>query len=321
MSLGGANNRRSRFSWLIALALGVTWLNGGANFLAFKVGVDALPAILLVAIRFTAAGLVLLPVAAWRIHKHKSGVPTLHQLATAGLFGAIMLMGGQTLTIWGVHYLPAGVASVFGAAPPLFLALFAWLLLRQSLSGWQLVGVGIGFAGIASMGWSSAQTAGFQPIGAIAVLTAGATWAGGSLLQHRLKMPEDQIVNLTAQLLVTGLLLWLLAWKTGTTAQVDLAALPHRAWAALAYLSFVSTIIGYGVFTWLNVKVSSTLANTYNYVSPVIALGLAALFLNEPLSWTKAADAGVALVGVALMVNGPDPLRNKRSSNNRRRNS
>lgn len=101
--------------------------------------------------------------------------------------GAIMLMGGQTGTLWGVHYLQAGVASVFGSAPPLFLALFTWLLVHQPLGKRQLVGIGIGFAGIALMGWSSATAVGFQAFGAIAVLAAGAAWAGGSLLQSRVQ--------------------------------------------------------------------------------------------------------------------------------------
>jgi len=59
------------------------------------------------------------------------------------------------------------------------------------------------------------------------------------------------------------------------------------------------------LFTWLNVNASSTLANTYNYVSPVIAIVLAAAFLGESLSVTKIAAAAVALVGVGLMVGGP----------------
>ncbi|MEH2299714.1 MAG: EamA family transporter [Nostoc sp.] len=299
---------RLRISGLVALALGFTWLNGGVNFLAFKVGVSALPAIFLAALRFTVAGLVLLPVAAWR--SHNRNVLTFRQFAAAGLMGVIMLIGGQTGTIWGVHYLPAGVASVFGSAPPLFLALFAWLLLHQPLGKWQLVGVSIGFAGIALMGWSSATAVSFQPIGAISVLAAGAAWAGGSLLQSRVQTPEDPIINLTVQLLVAGLLLWLLVWMTGTADQVNFAELPRQAWIAIAFLTFVSTLIGYGVFTWLNIKVSSTLANTYNYVSPAITLGLAALFLNEPLTWTKAASAGVVLVGVALMVSHSDSHRN-----------
>ncbi len=39
-------------------------------------------------------------------------------------------------------------------------------------------------------------------------------------------------------------------------------------------------------------------------VMPVIAMGLAALILGEPLTWMKGIAAGVALLGVALMLTG-----------------
>jgi drug/metabolite transporter (DMT)-like permease len=84
---------------------------------------------------------------------------------------------------------------------------------------------------------------------------------------------------------------------------------PFRSWAALAFLTVVSTLLGYSVFSWVNQAVSPTLANSYNYVAPVITLGLASLFLGEPLSWPKAAAAAVALGGVALMVSGKGPDR------------
>ncbi|WP_442949256.1 EamA family transporter [Nostoc sp.] len=74
--------------------------------------------------------------------------------------------------------------------------------------------------------------------------------------------------------------------------RINLAEFPRQAWVVIAFLTFVSTLIGYGVFTWLNTKVSNTLANTYNYVSPAIALGLAALLLKEPLTWTNSGICG-----------------------------
>lgn len=298
MSVGAKH--RSRISALLVIALAITWVNGGCNFLAFKVGVDALPAVDLAAIRFTTAGLVLAPVALWQAHA--SGLPSRSQFAAAGLIGATMLIGGQTLTLWGVKYLPAGIASVFGSSPPLFLALFAWLVFRRPLRKLQLAGVCIGFTGLAFTALISGSASGFRPIGAIAVLAASAIWAAGSLLQQRVGLPENRTVNLTVQLLTAGLLLGAFAWTTGAFKHLDLARLPHGAWAAIAFLTFFSSIVGYGLFTWLNATASSTLANTYNYVSPVIAIGLAAIFLGEPVSWSKAAAASVALVGVALML-------------------
>ena len=116
-------------------------------------------------------------------------------------------------------------------------------------------------------------------------------------------MPRDPVFNLAVQLVTAGLLLTTLSWLTGEAASVRLADVPARAWAALAFLTIVSTLLGYGVFSWVNQTVSPTLANSYNYVAPVITLVLASLFLGERLNWSKAA-AAVALGGVALMVSG-----------------
>jgi len=289
---------------LVVPAVAFLWFYNGVNFLAFKVGVDALPAAFLAAIRFTAAGLVLLPVAAWRGRAEQR--PKARSLLVAGLLGIVMLVGGQALGIWGVRYLPAGTASVFGSTPPLYLALFAWAVFRQPLDRRQLAGVCVGFVGTALLGWSSASGGSFSPVGAAALLTATACWAAGSLAASRVSLPRDPVVNLTMQLLTAGTLLWLLSWLTGEAASVELDHVPARAWAALAFLTVVSTLLGYSVFSWVNQTVSSTLANSYNYVAPIITLGLASLFLGERLSWPEAGAAAVALGGVALMLGGSD---------------
>ena len=286
--------------WLI-VAVGYQWVYNGVNFLAFKVAVDALPPLLVATIRFTLAALLILPFGLWRARRQ--GLPALRQIASAALIGAIMLVAGQTLSIWGVQFLPAGVASVFGSTPPLFLALFAWAFLRQPLGGRQMLGIAVGFSGLALMSWHSAA-GDFKIIGAVAMLVGTAAWAAGSLIATRLPLPEDAVIGMTAQLVATAVLLLPLTLAMGTATHLNYAAVPLQAWAAMAFLVVASTLIGYAVFLWINHVVSSALANTFSYVAPVIAMVLAAIFLDEPLSWIKAAAAGIALAGVAIMVGG-----------------
>ena len=137
---------------LIVLAVGYQWFYNGANFLAFKVAGSAMHPLMVATLRFSIAALILLPfaLARWR-HSPVS----LRELGGAALIGITMLVASQALAIWSTHFLPAGVASVFGSSSPIFLALFAWGLFHQPLTGRQLVGVGIGFAGLALMGLSN----------------------------------------------------------------------------------------------------------------------------------------------------------------------
>ncbi len=286
-------------SRLVILGVGYQWLYNGVNFLAFKVGGEAFHPLMLAALRFGIAAILIIPLAAWRWRFHPA---SMRELAGAALLGPIMLIGSQTLAIWGTHFLPAGVASVFGSAAPVFLALFAWIFLRQAPGKRQLAGIALGLIGLAAMAWLSSSGTGFRPIGAVMTLTASALWAAGSLGASRLRLPDDPAIGLAAQLVPTGVLLALTVWLTGISTSLHPSAVPLRAWGALGFLIVASTLIGYAVFLALNRSASPTLANSFNYVAPVIALALSAWFLSEPVGRGKLIAAGVTLAGVALMV-------------------
>lgn len=140
----------------IALAVGYQWFYNGANFLAFKVAGNALHPLMVATLRFSLAALIVLPFAMARWRRSPASLP---ELGGAVLVGVMMLVASQALAIWGTHFLPAGVVAVFGLSSPLFLALFAWAVLHQSLTGRQIAGVAVGFAGLVLMGWTSASLA------------------------------------------------------------------------------------------------------------------------------------------------------------------
>jgi len=127
------------------------------------VGAEAFHPLMLAALRFGIAAMLIIPLALWRWRLHPASI---RELAGAALLGPIMLIGSQALAIWGTHFLPAGVASVFGSAAPVFLVLFAWVFLRQSPGARQLARIAFGLIGLAAMGWLSSSETGFRPIGA-----------------------------------------------------------------------------------------------------------------------------------------------------------
>jgi drug/metabolite transporter (DMT)-like permease len=289
----------SRHRSLVALAVGYQWFYNGANFLAFKIAGNALHPLMVATLRFSLAALVVLPFALARWRRSSASV---RELGGAALIGITMLVASQAPAICATHLLPAGVAAVFSSSAPLFLALFAWAMFRQPLTGRQIAGVASGFAGLALMGWSSATGSDFKPLGAVLALSGTAAWAAGSLLARRLALPRDPVISLATQLAVAGAVLGAIVTVSGIAATTHLVHVPLHAWAALLFLVVASTLIGYAVFLTLNAQVSTTLANTFNYAAPVIALGLSALLLHESLTLVKLISSGIALVGVALMI-------------------
>lgn len=197
---------------VVVLGVGYQWLYNGVNFLAFKVGGDAFHPLMLAALRFGGAAILILPFAAWRWRLHPA---SRRELAGAAVLGPVMLIGSQTLAIWGTHYLPAGVASVFSSAAPVFIALFAWTFYREMPGRRQLAGIALGLVGLVAMAWLSSSGAGFRPIGAVMTLGASALWAAGSLGAARLRLPSDPAIGLAAQLVPTGVLLALTVCLTG----------------------------------------------------------------------------------------------------------
>ena len=286
---------------LVISAVGYQWFYNGANFVAFKVGDDAVHPLLLAAMRFTISAALVLPFALWRLRSRPARAS---ELAAAAGLGLVMLIGSQTLGILGTHLLPAGVASVFGSAAPIFLALFSWAILRNPLGGKQLCGVGLGLAGLALMARFTSTGGGFNPLGAALTLGASVCWAAGSLWAKRLHLPDDEVVALATQLVATAAVLAIVAGATGVASRTALGDVPANAWWSLAFLVVGSTLVGYAIFLAVNADVSTTVANTFNYAAPVIALLLSAALLGERLSLPKLLAAGVALSGVALMIGG-----------------
>jgi drug/metabolite transporter (DMT)-like permease len=64
----------------------------------------------------------------------------------------------------------------------------------------------------------------------------------------------------------------------------------------------IITIVGFTDFYWLLRVTTASLANTFAYVSPVIAVILGALLLHEPVTTITVIAMSIILVGVALMV-------------------
>ncbi|NII53806.1 EamA family transporter [Luteibacter sp. SG786] len=303
---GDSNSRDgwARSRTLVVLAVGYQWFYNGANFVAFKIGGDAIHPLLLATMRFAIAAVAILPLGLLRLRAHPTR--TRECVNAAGL-GVVMLVGSQTTAILGTHMLPAGVASVFGSAAPLFLALFAWIALREPIGWRQTCGIGLGFVGLVLMAWFTSGADGFKPLGAALTLFASACWAGGSLWARQLRLPADPVVALTAQLTAAAVVLVIVAASTGEPGRTDVIHLPAAAWGSLGFLVVGSTLVGYAVFLAVNSDVSPTIANTFNYAAPVVALLLSAALLGEHLSFAKLFAAGVALSGVALMIRGGAP--------------
>jgi O-acetylserine/cysteine efflux transporter len=106
--------------------------------------------------------------------------------------------------------------------------------------------------------------------------------------------------------LVSPLPLFALSWWFEGRRAV-MAALSHMGWVSLgsiAYLAFLSTLVGYGLWTWLIVKKGASAVAPFSLLVPVFGISSAWLVLGETLTESHLAAAGLILSGLAVHVFG-----------------
>lgn len=291
---GGTSARRSS----VGLALIGIYLATGTTYLAVKVVSQELSPVVLTVVRLLGAAVLLMPFTAWRLRRGAAW-PTATELRNIAGAGVLLLTVGQVGTAIGISSMPAGIAAVIGSSAPLFLAIFSVIFLRQPLPRQHVFGIVLGFCGIATLTFGSPGGK-VNLVGAGAILVASAGWAAGSLYARQVRLPSDPVVALNLQLFFGGLLAVPLSlWPTDRP--VDVLQLSGRAATGLGYL-IAAAIAAFLAFNWLNQNVSSTVANTFTYVAPVVALAFGVLFLGESVTLLEGLAAGLALAGVVLMV-------------------
>jgi multisubunit Na+/H+ antiporter MnhG subunit len=99
-----------------------------------------------------------------------------------------------------------------------------------------------------------------------------------------------------------GLIITVVRLALGGYRDLELSQISGQSLTALIYLTAIITIVGFTDFYLLLRVMTPSLANTFAYVSPVIAVILGALLLREPITIITIVAICVILTGVALMI-------------------
>ena len=252
-------------------------------------------------IRFAIAGTLL-----WTWCRARGvALPSAAQWGAAALTGIILLAVSNGLFAWSEQYLPSGVGSLFFALSPLWMAVFAFAFERERPSRVGAAGLALGLAGMVYLySPSGGQHLPTWPL--VVGLSTSVTWAFGSIL-HRGFRSGDLVQASSMQMLAAGAVL--LAAAVVTREPLSLAVFTPTALGALAYLIVFGSIVGFSAFLWLMNHVPTTLASTYSYVNPIVALSIGIGALDEPFSWRLALGAGIITAGVAVMMLAPPAKR------------
>jgi drug/metabolite transporter (DMT)-like permease len=273
----------------ILLALAAVYLVWGSTYLAIRYALEGFPPFFLAGARFAVAGAIAYAIARARGAEHPTGA----QWRSAAIVGTLLVFGNGCVVI-AEQWVTSSVAAVAIASVPLWIALFAGLFGRWPSRG-EWIGLAVGLGGVALL-----QTGGdlrASPAGAL-VLTAGCvSWSLGSIYSGRLPLPKG-LISSAAQMFAGGLVMLAVALVRGER----IAAAPSaHAVLALVYLTIFGSIVAYTAYQFLLSKVRPTLAASYAYVNPVVAVGLGAALAGETVAPRALWALALILGGVALL--------------------
>jgi drug/metabolite transporter (DMT)-like permease len=144
-----------------------------------------------------------------------------------------------------------------------------------------------------------------NPIGVIYLIISSIAWAVGSLYSSNIQLPVSIFGSSGMIMLSGGLMLLIVSIALGEYHNLDLLQISGQSLIAQIYLIGIITVVGFTDFYWLLRVTTPSLANTFAYASPVIAVFLGWLLLHESITILTLIAMIVILAGVALMVTTP----------------
>ena len=277
--------------WRLIAALAAVYLIWSSTYLGMKIAMATFPPLLLGTLRFFLAGGILLAV-----HLLRGGQrPTREQLVRSAPVGVLLFVVGNGFLALAQHEVASGVAAIVAATTPLWAALLGPLFGERARAA-EWIGVGLGTIGVALLGAHS--DLGSNWLLTLGLLLAPVGWAYGSMLSRR-RPSTPGLGGPALHMLWGGLGLLVVSLAIGERWP---ATIPAEAWGVFAYLVVFGSLIGFTAFTWLLQHTRPSLALSYSYVNPAIAVLLGVLIGHEPLHETTIAATAILVVAVAVVV-------------------
>ncbi|MBX3653757.1 MAG: DMT family transporter [Ramlibacter sp.] len=268
----------------------------GASFLFMRVAAVEFGALPAAAGRVMVAALFLLPLLALR-----GLVPELRRHWKKSLLVGVLNSGVPfACYTFALLVITTGLAAILNATVPLFGAVVAWLWLKDRPAGSRVLGLVIGFAGVALLAWDKASfkpgAAGIAPAWAVlACLLATLCYGISASFAKRYLSGVPPLVTATGSQVGASLALLLPAlwWRPDHNPSL-------QAWLALVALGVACTGLAYILYFRLIETAGPARALAVTFVVPVFALGYGAVLLGETVSPGMAACGAVIVLGTAL---------------------
>lgn len=272
--------------WGLLAATALIW---GSSFLLIEIGLMSFRAGVVAMIR------VLLGVSALALFKGARKPVDRDDLPRIALLGIVWIGLPMILFPLAQRLISSSVAGMINGAVPLMAAGWSVILLRRLPGRTQMLGLAVGFLGIAAISWPEVQGSRATALGValvvLAVLFYGLAVNIAVPLQQRYgALPVLLRAQLTALIVVVPFGLWSLpgsTWSWGSA----LAMIP---------LGVLGTGVAFVMMTTLVGRVGPSRGSVAIFFVPVVAILLGVTLLGDKVTPSAAAGTGLVLLGAWL---------------------
>ncbi|HEY6537309.1 MAG TPA: EamA family transporter [Candidatus Nitrosocosmicus sp.] len=312
--------------WLVLILL---WVIIGSTYISIKISINTIPPFFMSGIRYVASGGLLILVYVLvpsQNNNHQTNqnqnAPVSSRIKFVSIFnkrqwkeatisGCALIIGGQGLLSWGEQYLSSSITALLFSTVPIWILLLGKILYKENLNKFTVIGVITGTIGFVILIFPSlasqfveidSHNTKFELVGISALVIAAIIWAVGSLYSSKADLPANILLSTGMMLFGSGFFLILLSIATGELQNFHISAISRSSLTSLFYLITAGSA-GWAGFFWVLRNTSTSLANTFAYVSPVVAVILGWLILGEAITPQIIIATMIIMAGVVLIAN------------------
>ncbi len=272
----------------------------GASFVATKIALREVAPLTVILLRFGIGLVVLLSVVAAR---HEFKLPRRGDLGWLIVLGLNGITIHQLLQANGLETTSALNSGWIVALIPVFSALLAWLVLRESFGWLKVFGLVLALFGallVISRGQLGHGLAGIPATpGDFLMLLSAPNWAIFTVLSKRLMGRFSPALMLTYVMAFGWLAI--LPLFLGANRLSDFARLTWAGWGSLLFLGLLCSGVAY-IFWYDALKIAGAgQVASFLYIEPLVTLVVASSLIGEKVTWAILAGGPIILAGVWLV--------------------
>lgn len=284
---------KPRLVWLVLCGI---W---GSTWLFIKLGLEDLPPFTFAGIRFVIAVAILSTIVALRRLSLPSTSSDWLLLVISGVLAFFVNYG---LLFWGEQYISSGLAAVLQSTIPAFgLVIAHFYLPEEKMTPAKIFGIVLGVVGVAVVFSNQLDVAGPKALAGCAALIVSSMGAAYSNVLVKAYGKHLDPAILAGGQMFCGMIPLLLVGISWEGSPLNFHWTP-MAVVALLYLAIVGSVVAFLLYYWLVQNMDVTKTMLIALVTPVVAVTLGMLVLNEELHWRTLAGGLMIISGIAIIV-------------------